>query len=599
MRSRSTLSPSLSWCTRCISFRGQSSERPLTLSRARRARTLVTFRRKNDVSRGACAGELSTIAAALGRRLAKGNYGRRRRSARGPSGHGAADVDQVVGDDAQADPALDAVGALVATSVQPMAPLKEADPTFTSGSPLLSTAKPALLLERLALGTPVSEVRDGDTLDAVLARGGFVAYREETRIGSDQPGWPPELLLMSRQRGYEQVRVPWALVVNLVMRDDLLLGLLDLDHLAELGGLSGFALADDFGVWFEQAHELAGHMRVAVEDAFACLPHHLLNTRDHGVQINAVLLDGGLRDEVRVALEAADHLAYEALGLSDRPPRDGQQPAIALLQPILALLAAAATDPTDLQHAAAGAPGAIAQFGTGCVGQLLDLLHRPRQHPHAVAQQRGVGRVVDVGFHHRGIDAHAATLDDLMFLGNGHHAPVDLFDDVRPQGYTELAHRLGIRHLGCTHPSELAIHQVGSHLALQHGIAPVAHMLEQQQSQHDFRRRALAPARTAMGPAARQRLVDGLQQVRIGQHLIDRPHPVFPQSVDLLGHPPVGEVQLPAAQFDHVRPWRGPWPVRSWRSAWRAAACPRTARGCRPRSCPQSPGSAPRRDGPA
>src|SRR6267378_4292800 len=42
MRSRSTLSPSLSWCTRCISFRGQSSERPLTLSRARRARRLTS-----------------------------------------------------------------------------------------------------------------------------------------------------------------------------------------------------------------------------------------------------------------------------------------------------------------------------------------------------------------------------------------------------------------------------------------------------------------------------------------------------------------------------------------------------------------------------
>src|SRR5882762_9287963 len=55
----------------------------------------------------------------------------------GPSGHGATDVDQVVGDDAQADPTLHAVGSFVAGSVQSVTSFQEADPALAPGSPPL------------------------------------------------------------------------------------------------------------------------------------------------------------------------------------------------------------------------------------------------------------------------------------------------------------------------------------------------------------------------------------------------------------------------------------------------------------------------------
>ena len=45
------------------------------------------------------------------------------------------DVDQIVGDDAQADPALDAGQAFVATAVQAMASLEKTDTTFTASAP--------------------------------------------------------------------------------------------------------------------------------------------------------------------------------------------------------------------------------------------------------------------------------------------------------------------------------------------------------------------------------------------------------------------------------------------------------------------------------
>ena len=102
-----------------------------------------------------------------------------------------AEIDEVVGDDAEADPTLHAIGALVTTSVQPMTSLQEADPTLAPGSPFLGTAEPALLLQLLALGGLGTEVGNCDALDATLTRGRFVACREEARVGGDQTGRCP------------------------------------------------------------------------------------------------------------------------------------------------------------------------------------------------------------------------------------------------------------------------------------------------------------------------------------------------------------------------------------------------------------------------
>ena len=44
--------------------------------------------------------------------------------------------------------------------------------------------------------------------------------------------------------------------MDFVVDDDLILGLLELDQLAELGGLAGFALADHLGRRLEQADQL-------------------------------------------------------------------------------------------------------------------------------------------------------------------------------------------------------------------------------------------------------------------------------------------------------------------------------------------------------
>ena len=170
----------------------------------------------------------------------------------------------------------------------------------------------------------------------------------------------------------------------------------------------------------------------------------------------------------------------EALRLPHHPAGRTQQLAVGAVEFVPARLGLGARRPGNLQSPQFHAAAAVAQFGANCAGNPGDLLHDAGQHPHAVAQQAGVGRVVDVGLHHGGIDAHFAPLDHPFVLGDGHDSLVKLSDHLWPERHAPAAHRLGVGHLGAAHPSEVAVHQIGAHFALQRLIAPVADVLEDQ-----------------------------------------------------------------------------------------------------------------------
>jgi hypothetical protein len=168
---------------------------------------------------------------------------------------------------------------------------------------------------------------------------------------------------------------------------------------------------------------------------------------------------------------------------------------------------------------------------------------------------------VDIGLHDGGVHAQPAASHDLLFLRDGHHALMNLLDDLRAQDDPQLAQRLGVGNLLRAHARELAIYQVRTHFALEHRIAPVAHVLEHQQSQHDLRRGSLAPARAAVRPAAGQRRVHQIDQLRVPKHVVDMAHPVFPQLAHFLSDQALGQIELQAAQFNHIKPSRAPWPA--------------------------------------
>src|ERR1700683_4159202 len=98
---------------------------------------------------------------------------------------------------------------------------------------------------------------------------------------------------------------------------------------------------------------------------------------------------------------------------------------------------------------------------------------------------------MDIGLHHSRIDSHPTTRCDLVSLCDLHHPPMQFFNHLRPQLARQISHCPVIRNLFAADPGKLAIDQISAHFPRQHFVAPVAHMLQQQHSEHDLCRRCL------------------------------------------------------------------------------------------------------------
>src|SRR3954454_6987047 len=133
--------------------------------------------------------------------------------------------------------------------------------------------------------------------------------------------------------GDQQLRVTGPLFVNGIVGDDLILGFLNLDHLPELGGLTGLALANDFGGGLEDTDQLLGNMRIAAKDPLLGLSHYLLDARHEGVQFFSQPFQGGLPHHIHRSLHPFGNLAGKSFGLSDHSPYRRQELLISLLQP--------------------------------------------------------------------------------------------------------------------------------------------------------------------------------------------------------------------------------------------------------------------------
>src|SRR5262245_40285239 len=104
----------------------------------------------------------------------------------GPLLHRTADVDDVVGDHAEADPALHSDEAFVTAAVEPMSALDHADASLAAGAPLLTVAEPALLLLTFAFRAPGRAIGNADAFDALCLCGRLVLVGVECGIRRHQ-----------------------------------------------------------------------------------------------------------------------------------------------------------------------------------------------------------------------------------------------------------------------------------------------------------------------------------------------------------------------------------------------------------------------------
>src|SRR6266581_2995196 len=247
--------------------------------------------------------------------------GRRRSPLAGSrSGQATADVDQVVGDHSQAHPALHPSEPPISASIQPVASLQHADATLTARPPLLTLAEPSSLLIAPALLAARAPIGNRNPFHSQRPDRFFVLTRVEGRIGGHQLWGPPQPLLLLLHRAHQHFPITRPLRVHFVMGDNLMLRFLHLDQLAELRWLVRFPLADNLRVRFKHAHDLFLRLRHPFHHPRLRLPHHLLHSLGHHLQLLRERLQRG-SGSARQRL----HFLLHPLRLMHDLPRHSQQ----------------------------------------------------------------------------------------------------------------------------------------------------------------------------------------------------------------------------------------------------------------------------------
>ena len=85
------------------------------------------------------------------------------------------DMNDIVGDNAESDPAPDAVRSFIERSPQPMPAFENTDAALTTGAPFLKLFEPTLLLTLLADGTLGVMARNRYPTDPHLLGLGFIS----------------------------------------------------------------------------------------------------------------------------------------------------------------------------------------------------------------------------------------------------------------------------------------------------------------------------------------------------------------------------------------------------------------------------------------
>src|SRR5258705_2305203 len=177
---------------------------------------------------------------------------------------------------------------------------------------------------------------------------------------------------------YQERRIAGPRLIYFVFGNDLILRFLDLHHLAELGGLAGLTLADDFRRLFEDANDLPGLVRVAPKDPRACLPKPLRDQWPHRFQLLLQTLQGGLLEDIGRSFHSCRNLPGKTLRLSYDTSGGLQQLPVSLLQFLFARATLAARCPPNFQNAKLHAAATIPQFGPHLPSDSRDPLHPSR-----------------------------------------------------------------------------------------------------------------------------------------------------------------------------------------------------------------------------
>ena len=315
---------------------------------------------------------------------------------------GPRDCAQIVGEQAEADPAVHARVAVVPTAVQFVAAFAPADAALDPGPPVVSGDKPVLPLIRQPLGRLFPWFGQDDLGHLALRQSALVCRRLEAAVARHQLGRVAKALAVGVHARHHLggfVRIPRE---DLRAGDDATLDLVQPAHAPELDWLARLAFAQDGRMRLEQADDLlgCGHL-LALQHATRHVLDHLRDQRHQFLQpVGATLrrLVGRRRQGLRRVLRVIDH----RLGQVHHVP-------LRRLQRIGSRLAFLACHVHDALHARLGLFGGFLQVlltpADPVRRDLPRLAHDAAEHAHLVIEQGAIARMVDVSFYDRAINA--------------------------------------------------------------------------------------------------------------------------------------------------------------------------------------------------
>src|SRR3990172_11951109 len=173
------------------------------------------------------------------------------------------------------------------------------------------------------------------------------------------------------------------------------------EHLvAELDGFLRLASLDQIRVWLKDRVDLLfGRHRLFLENATARLIDDPLAEPAIVLDLNPQVPDHDVAERIDAAQVAGPF--EHATGVLDHPLGGAYQVSILSSLPVVPLLGRHAL---DFLHTTPGATRAVGKPCNALREQFTQAPDKPRDNAHAIPQQSAVGRVVNVGFHHGGID---------------------------------------------------------------------------------------------------------------------------------------------------------------------------------------------------
>jgi hypothetical protein len=217
------------------------------------------------------------------------------------------------------------------------------------------------------------------------------------------------------------------MIVHLIMRDDLVLGFLQLHQFAKFVGLACLAFANDLGMRFEQTNEFIRQVGESSENARLGLSYHAANSIRHGLE----MLAQSARQSPATPWQFLDLLQNSSCIAENLPRQVEKLPAF----PFAFLFssrpwwrnawAIAITRLVTLRFRSR-----IFFFSPPVFCAIFFIVSR--QYTRPVVQQAAVGRIVNVGLHYCGVHPHLASTDDVALLRHGHQSVMQLANRFRP-----------------------------------------------------------------------------------------------------------------------------------------------------------------------